>query len=87
MSRYVLHTFRPGETIDAVIRLKSRHNLSREQISVLRDAFNRLNDRVLPRQGMTFKIPLPFEVVDDFGNVIDTTPPDPESNLDDGFGF
>ena len=72
--RYVLHTFRPSETIDAVIRLKGRHNLSHEQLKPLRQEFNRLNGFVVPRQGTTYKIPLPFDVTDDYGNVVDVTP-------------
>jgi hypothetical protein len=72
--RYTLHTFRPSETIDAVIRLKGRHNLTKEQLIPLRQEFNRLNGFVVPRQGTTYKIPLPFDVTDDYGNVIDVTP-------------
>lgn len=67
---YVLHTFRPTETIEAVMRLKGRHSLSQAQLKHLMVAFNELNGVVTPRAGMTFKIPLPFETVDDFGNVI-----------------
>lgn len=79
--RYTVHTFRPTETIDAVIRLKGRHNLTHAELLHLRRAFNELNGFVVPRQGMTYKIPLPFEVVDDFGVVIDTTPPEPEEEV------
>lgn len=56
---FVLHTFRPSETIDAVIRLLGRHNLSHEELIPLRAEFNRMNDSTLPRPGMTMKIPLP----------------------------
>lgn len=68
--RYVLHTFRPGETIDAVFRLLGRHNLTRPELDVLARDFNELNGAVLARPGMTFKIPLPRETTDDFGNVV-----------------
>lgn len=33
-------------------------------------AFDELNGKVVPRQGVTYKIPLPFETVDDYGNVV-----------------
>jgi hypothetical protein len=72
--RYVLHAFRPSETIDAVLRLKGRHNLTHAELTHLRHAFNELNYSALPRPGMMFKIPAPFEVVDDYGNLVDTTP-------------
>jgi hypothetical protein len=72
--RFVLHTFRATETIDAVIRLKGRHAYTKSEILQLRKEFDRLNGLVVPRPGMTYKIPLPFETVDDFGNVIDVTP-------------
>jgi hypothetical protein len=74
MHRYVLHTFRPTETIDAVMRLLGRHKLTKGQLLPLRRAFDELNGLVVPKPGMTYKIPLPFDVTDDFGNVVDTTP-------------
>jgi hypothetical protein len=76
--RYVLHTFRPTETIDAVIRLRGRHNLTKKELIPLRRAFDELNGKVVPKAWTTYKIPLPFETTDEFGNVIDTTPPEPE---------
>ena len=77
--RFVLHTFRPSETIDAVIRLLGRHAYTKGEMFHLRRAFDELNGLVVPRAGMTYKIPLPFEAVDDFGNVIDITPEDTDS--------
>ena len=76
--RYVLHTFRPTETICGVIRLLGRHNLTKAEMKHLLKAFDDLNGKVVPKQGSTFKIPCPFEVTDDHGNVVDTTPPDLE---------
>lgn len=81
MSRYVLHTFRPSETIDAVMRLLGRHNLTHAELAPLRRAFDELNGKIVPKPGMTYKIPLPYEVVDEFGEVIDTTPPEPVDPL------
>lgn len=57
--RFVLHKFRPSETIDAVIRLLGRHNLSAEEMIPLRAAFDELNGKEVPKPGVTFKIPLP----------------------------
>ena len=59
MSQYKLHTFRPGETIDAVIKLLGRHNLTLAEMVVLRQEFNVLNEGALPRPGLQFKIPSP----------------------------
>lgn len=75
--RYVLHQFRPSETIDAVIRLKGRHAYTNEEMRHLRRAFDELNGKIVPRPGMQYKIPLPFETVDEYGNLVDTTPPEP----------
>ena len=72
--RYQLHTFRPTETIDGVIRLLGRHNLTKAELLPLRRAFDELNGLVVPKPWMTYKIPLPFEVTDDHGNVVDVTP-------------
>jgi hypothetical protein len=78
---FTLHTFRPTETIDAVIRLKGRHSLTHNELAHMRVIFNELNGRVVPRPGMTYKIPLPMEVTDDYGNVIDL--PKPELPVDE----
>ncbi len=81
MYRYVLHTFRPSETIHSVIRLKGRHSLTQKQLRHLMVAFNELNGRdVVPKPGVTYKIPLPFETVDDHGNVVEL--PEPELEVD-----
>jgi hypothetical protein len=58
MVDYILHKFRPSETIDAVLRLKGRHNYTPEDLLVLRKRFNELNGLVVPHPGDTFKIPL-----------------------------
>lgn len=70
--RFTLHTFRASETIDAVIRLKGRHSYAKEEMSILRRAFDELNGKVVPRPGMQYKIPLPMEAVDEFGNLVET---------------
>ena len=57
--RFVLHTFRPSETIDAVLRLLGRHDLTQDELAPLRRQFNVLNGEVVPRPGMMCKIPLP----------------------------
>lgn len=72
MSKYVLYQFRPTETIDAVIRLKGRHNYTQEEIAVLRAEFNRLNGMIVPRAGQMFKIPLEAVTMDDYGNLVRT---------------
>lgn len=68
--RYVLHKFRPTETIDAVLRLKGRHNYTRVEILELRKRFNELNGQVVPYPGDVFKIPLEDITVDDYGDVV-----------------
>jgi len=65
MTRYVLHCFRPGETIDAVIKMHGVYSLSPPQLQELREKFNEMNGGVLPRPGASFKIPLPKDVDDD----------------------
>jgi len=75
MYKFVLHTFRPTETIDAIFRLKGRHSLTHAELAFMRRAFNELNGLIVPRPGMTYKIPLPFEATDDYGNVVETEKP------------
>jgi hypothetical protein len=62
---YVLHTFRPSETIEAVIRLKNRHNLTKAELTPLVKLFNELNGRVVPRPGLIYKIPKLVEATND----------------------
>jgi hypothetical protein len=82
--RYTLHCFRPGDTIDAVLRVLGRHNLTQSELVALREQFNLLNDRALPRPGMTFKIPLPDDDRGQHGQVFVETDDERER---DSFGF
>lgn len=59
--RFVMHCFMPGHTIDAVLKLKNRHDLPLEQLLVLRAAFNELNGGVVVRPGQACRIPVLFE--------------------------
>ena len=52
------YTFGPGETIISVIGKFNHIDLSKEQLRSLMSEFNRLNGRVVPRTGETFKIPI-----------------------------
>ena len=70
---YALHKFRPTETIDAVMRLKGRHNYSKQELASLRVRFNELNGTVVPRVGDIYKIPLEQLTVDDYGTVVDVS--------------
>ena len=56
--KYIEHKFRPTETIDAVLRLKGRHDYTQDDLIVLRRMFNSLNGTQVPHPGETFKIPL-----------------------------
>ena len=56
--KFVLHTFRPSETIDGVIKLLGRHNYTADEMTHLRKEFNNLNLHVAPRVGGEFKIPV-----------------------------
>lgn len=56
--RFVLHQFRPGETIDAILRLLGRHNYTRDEMIEVREEFERINITEVPRVGTVFKIPI-----------------------------
>jgi hypothetical protein len=56
--RFVLHQFRPGETIDAVLRLLGRHNYTAAEMTEVRDEFIRINSLEVPRVGSVFRIPI-----------------------------
>jgi hypothetical protein len=55
---FVYHCFRPGDTIDAIIKLKGRHDLTPGEMIPLRQAFNELNGLIVIHPGTTCKIPL-----------------------------
>lgn len=81
---YILHTFRPTETIDAVIRLLGRHDYTREELLVLRAEFNELNGLAVPRAGQVFKIPIQsVGVVAVDGPVVSDPKADCENPADD----
>lgn len=67
---YVLHQFRPSETVDAVLRLRGRHNYTPEEILTFREKFNELNGLRVPRVGDVYKIPVEELVVDNFGQLL-----------------
>lgn len=56
--RFVLHQFRPGETIDAVLRLLGRHNYTPTEMAEVRAEFDQINVKEVPRVGAVFKIPI-----------------------------
>lgn len=58
---YVLHCFIPGQTLEAVIKLKGRHDLPKTEVLKLVEMFNELNSSPVIRAGMTLKIPLPLD--------------------------
>jgi hypothetical protein len=68
--QYILHRFRSGETINAVIRLRGRHNYTAAEVNDLQEKFNELNGTRVPRPGDTYKIPLEGLLVDDFGELV-----------------
>lgn len=55
---FIEHKFRPSETIDAVLRLKGRHDHTPQDLVILRKRFNELNGTRVPHPGEVFKIPL-----------------------------
>jgi hypothetical protein len=70
--KHVLHCFMPGQTIEAVIRLKGGHGLAKAEVLQLVEVFNQLNGTPLVRPGMTLKIPLPLQLESDSeGGLID----------------
>jgi hypothetical protein len=56
---YVDHSFGMGHTIEAVVRLHNRHDLSRDIIASLVGIFNQVNrDARPPKLGQTVKVPV-----------------------------
>ena len=55
---YLIHRFRASETIDAVLKLKGRHDYTQEEMIVLRQKFNELNGLRVPRVGDVFLLPI-----------------------------
>lgn len=55
---YIQHTFRASETIDAVLKLRGRHDYTQEELVILRAKFNEVNGLRVPRAGDTFLLPV-----------------------------
>jgi hypothetical protein len=58
MNFFVLHKFRAGETIDAVIKLHGRHDFTPQELEVLHERYNELNGQKVPTPGETCKVPI-----------------------------
>lgn len=56
--KYIMHQFRPTETINSVIKLLGRHDYSFEEMQVLLCEFNLINEKRVPHPGDPFKIPI-----------------------------
>lgn len=54
---YTTHCFMPGHTLEAVIRLKNRHDMPKDEVLQLVEVFNRLNGYPTIRPGSVLKIP------------------------------
>ena len=55
---YKPHCFTMGHTIEAIIKLYNRQDLSKDELAALMIRFNDLNNNELPTMGVSFKIPL-----------------------------
>ena len=55
---YKNHLFTMGHTIEAIIKLYNRQDLSKDEMLALMIRFNDLNNNELPMMGVTYKIPL-----------------------------
>jgi len=54
----IFHCFGPNQTIDAIIDLKNRHNISKAELLDLRGWYNIMNKGQVPRPGDRVKIPI-----------------------------
>lgn len=54
----ILYSFGPNQTIDAIILLKNRHSITKEEMIDLRTWYNLMNKGKIPRQGEVVKIPI-----------------------------
>ena len=54
----VPHVFLPTQTINAVIKLKNRHDVTATELTELMAVFNAVNGEKVPRVGQRFEIPI-----------------------------
>lgn len=58
ISDLVDHQFRPGDTINMVLRYYNKNMIGKEQVEYLQAVFNVINNNTVPRVGETLRIPL-----------------------------
>lgn len=61
--KYVPHMFMQGHTIDAVLRLKNRHDMKGAELQPLRDEFYKINGNGVPKAGQVYQIPVSEEEI------------------------
>lgn len=57
-TKFVLHTFMPGHTIEAIIKKVNMHSVDPNEMELLLSAFHELNAREVPKAGTVSKIPV-----------------------------
>lgn len=58
MIRTVSHTFRPGETVEAILKKINRHDVTESELRKLLIDYHTLNGSEVPRAGTQVKIPM-----------------------------
>lgn len=53
-----MHMFGPGETIEAIINKLNNHSCSKVEMDGLITEYNKMNEGIVPRQGLLVKIPI-----------------------------
>lgn len=57
VTKYKEHTFRPGETINMVLRFYNG-SADKERLDKLINEYNIMNNNQIPKPGITHKIPI-----------------------------
>jgi len=56
--QHQLKSFNAGDTIDAILKQVNDHNLSSDELSILRHTFNDMNDDEIPKMGRAYAVPI-----------------------------
>jgi hypothetical protein len=56
--RTIKHTYKPGETINAVIKIYNGVDIQKDDLEIIKKSYNEINHNEIPQPGTVHEIPI-----------------------------